>query len=89
MPVTLWPDERADSPEFAGAIAFRVDRAAGISEAGRITHPLASEESFPDGVHRSVVVGDRLFTVSQNGVLASSLATLAAETWVPFRAPAP
>jgi len=30
------------------------------------------------------VVGDRLFTVSDNGVQANSLATLAPQAWVPF-----
>ena len=33
---------------------------------------------------RSVVVGERLFTTSQAGVLASSLRTLAQQVWVPF-----
>jgi hypothetical protein len=35
-------------------------------------------------IERSVVVGDQLFTLSQAGVLASDLRSLAQRTWVPF-----
>jgi uncharacterized secreted protein with C-terminal beta-propeller domain len=82
--VQLWGDIDDSEPGFGGAIGFRVDRTAGIVEAGRITHPSAGEDSFPDVIHRSVVIGDRLFTVSRNGVQANSLATLTPQTWVPF-----
>ena len=35
-------------------------------------------------VHRSVVVGDALYTVSDTGVLGSSLDTLAPRGWAAF-----
>jgi hypothetical protein len=66
---------------FAGAAGFRVDPAAGIEEVGRVEH------RGPFGVaqiRRSLVIGERLFTLSERGVLASDLATLAPRTWVPF-----
>ena len=41
--------------------------------------------THPKGVvQRSVVVGERLFTISQAGVKASSLDRLADLAWMPF-----
>jgi uncharacterized secreted protein with C-terminal beta-propeller domain len=68
---------------FVGAIGFHVDRS-GIAEVGRITHPTV-DGSVPT-IRRSVVVGDRIFTISAAGVLASSLDTLAASAFAAFPA---
>jgi uncharacterized secreted protein with C-terminal beta-propeller domain len=80
LPVDVY-DGRGDP--FSGAIGFHVARG-GIDEVGRVTHD-ATE--YPVSVRRSVVVGDRLFTVSELGVKASALATFADEAWVPFPQP--
>ena len=66
-----------DGPSFAGGIGVRIDRTSGIQEVGRVTHPTGV-------VQRSVVVGERLFTISQAGVKASSLDRLADLAWMPF-----
>jgi uncharacterized secreted protein with C-terminal beta-propeller domain len=68
---------------FQGAVGFRVDRAA-ISEAGRIAH---DEEGFGYPVRRAIVVGDRLFTLSDRGVVASNLGSLAKLSWTSFPSP--
>ena len=60
-----------DSP--SGAVGLRATRAGGIGERGRIQHP----GSFPLPVRRSLVVGERLVTVSDGGVATSRLSTLA------------
>ena len=62
-----------DAP-FLGAVGFKVDRAGGISEAGRTDHDWAE---YRAPVERSVVVGERLFTVSGLGVKANDLGTFA------------
>lgn len=67
--------------QFTGAIGFHVARS-GISEVGRITHDPINGYSPP--IHRAVVLGDQLFTVSDAGVLASNLQTLARETFIAF-----
>ena len=67
-----------DNP-FVGAIGFRVGRTSGIEEVGRIGH---GSSAVP--IRRSVVVGDALYTVSEAGVRASSLTTLASEGWAGF-----
>ncbi|HEU4658100.1 MAG TPA: beta-propeller domain-containing protein [Capillimicrobium sp.] len=65
-------------PSFQGAIGFRVDARAGIDEVGRVTH----DGGFAP--RRSVVVGDRLLTMSDAGVEVSALDTLAERAWLPF-----
>jgi uncharacterized secreted protein with C-terminal beta-propeller domain len=72
-----------DSQGFRGAAGYRVQRAGGIAEIGRISHP-AGERSWTPPVSRAVVVGERLFTVSELGVRASGLEQLADRGWVAF-----
>jgi uncharacterized secreted protein with C-terminal beta-propeller domain len=75
-----------DSESFRGAAGYRVQRAGGIAEIGRITHP-AGRRSWTPPVSRAVVVGDRLFTISELGVKASGLESLADRAWVAFPNP--
>jgi Beta propeller domain len=71
---------------FVGAIGFRVDQS-GITEVGRIAHDPVNGAS--PQIDRSLVIGQRLFTVSSEGVMASSLATLARQAFVTFPSPVP
>ena len=79
LPLSIY----AGNDAFTGAIGFRVTRSQ-IGEVGRVVH---DSGSYAAPVRRSVVVGDRLFTVSDIGVKASALSSLADEAWVPFPAP--
>ena len=79
-PVTTYDPRGTGAParRFVGAVAFRVgDRA--VTEAARITHP----GSTP--IQRSLVVGERLLTVSQVGLATNDLSSLADGGFVPFR----
>jgi uncharacterized secreted protein with C-terminal beta-propeller domain len=67
------------------AAAFRVGRARGITEAGRIHHGGAPSTGI--GIIRSLVVRDTLLTVSFAGVKSSSLATLAPLGWAALPQP--
>jgi hypothetical protein len=62
------------------ASGFRVGRTRGIDPLGRVEH----DARWP--IRRSLVVGDSVFTVSENGVKASSLATLGERGWAAFPA---
>jgi Beta propeller domain len=71
---------------FVGAIGFRVDHS-NIVEVGRIAHDPVNGAS--PQIDRSLVIGQQLFTVSSEGVMASSLATLARQASVTFPSPPP
>jgi Beta propeller domain len=55
-----------------------------ITELGMITHPAVP--GFPAGgqIHRSLVIGGALWTLSDTGMKANDLTTLAPLGWVPF-----
>jgi Beta propeller domain len=65
---------------FQGAVGFRVQRAAGIAEAGRASHG-----NTP--ILRSFVLRGRLLTLSDAGIEANSLDDLAEQGWLAFPAP--
>ena len=66
-------------PFEQNALGFRVGRSRGIEPAGRVEH----DRTTP--IRRSLVVRDGVLTVSDDGVKASSLATLAERGFVSFR----
>jgi len=66
------------TPPFVGAVAFRVGDKS-VTEAGRITHP----GSTP--IARSIVVGDRLLTLSSVGLATNDLKTMADGGFLAFR----
>jgi hypothetical protein len=78
----------ANGTSFSGAVGFRVG-ASSLAEAGRITHPAPAPSAgtgagiAPDGgnvsrpIGGSLVIGDRLYTLSFAGLAASRLDTLA------------
>jgi hypothetical protein len=67
---------------FNGAVGLHVDRAAGITEAGRTEHPRVDD--YTSVILRALVSGDRVYTISYYGVQAGRLDTLAGTAWVPF-----
>jgi uncharacterized secreted protein with C-terminal beta-propeller domain len=73
LPVSAYRPE--DS--FNGAFGFRIDRDKGISQLGSAEH----EGGY---ILRSLVAHGRLLTVSDRGVLASALETLAPVSFEPF-----
>jgi uncharacterized secreted protein with C-terminal beta-propeller domain len=66
---------------FVGAAGFHVDAAAGIAPIGFISHGTAADQGVID---RSLVVGDRLYTVSSLGVKASTLDSFGDIGFLPF-----
>jgi hypothetical protein len=82
--LTVIPVQEADAAGMwttrAVGLAVRPDE--GIREIGRVTHPAANGAG--GAIHRSAVIGDALYTVSEAGVEASDLDDLDERTWVPF-----
>lgn len=64
---------------FSGAVVLRVDGDQ-LVEVGRVSHPSADRWSPP--VQRALVVGDVLYTVGPEGVLASDLDDLDEVAWI-------
>jgi hypothetical protein len=79
IPVFQYAEDYVDGV-FSGALAFRVDRAGGIQEAARFTHPRGVGDVF----RRSLVIGDRLLLVSDRGVLSTPAAAPGAGDFVAF-----
>jgi Beta propeller domain len=81
VPLSVYGGRFSDGGQtFQGAAGFRVQRAAGIAEAGRASHPNAP-------ILRSFVLGGRLFTLSDAGIEANSLDNLAEQGWLAFPPP--
>jgi|GEM_PF-214358 len=93
FPVNSWQDN------FSGAIAFRVDRATGITELGRISHP---SETYPiceidqpcptvapyqvqPQIMRTLVIGDELWSLSYGALQSNLIANLAQTQYLPFQ----
>jgi uncharacterized secreted protein with C-terminal beta-propeller domain len=70
------------------AVAMRVSRPAGITELGRIIHSQAGHSQLPQ-IDRSLVAGKALLTISNAGVAANGLTSLASLGWTPFPSPPP
>jgi hypothetical protein len=86
--LAVLPVQAYDGKPFVGAIGYRVGRDA-IDEAGRVTHagePGAPSEARIAGtpIRRSLVVRGLLYTVSDSGVEATTLAGFADAGWVAF-----
>jgi Beta propeller domain len=67
--------------QFVGAIGLQLT-ASGIVELGRIVHDPIDGYSSP--ILRSIVIGKTLFTLSDGGVMASSIDTLARQAFAAF-----
>ena len=84
LPVQISGNGSTGRPRFHRRARAPRRSATGIDQAGRIVH---DRDGPAVPVMRSLVVGTRLFTLSDGGVLASALSTLAPGTWVPFPNP--
>jgi hypothetical protein len=89
LPVSIYNyQSNGTADTFAGAIGFKATKADGVTEAGRVSHP-KDQNGYSAPVVRSLVVGDRLFTISTAGMLASDLSSFADKGFVAFPAPPP
>ena len=76
LPVQSYGGPRGAS--FSGAAGLHVARDTGVTPIARVTHPGSAT------LRRSLVVGDALYTVSDAGILASDLHTLAPRGYAAF-----
>ncbi len=94
LPVQIYPPVQSIPPSlpttktgitssgtFVGAIGYKVT-SSGISEVGRAVQDTVNGQT--PQIERSLVIGNSLFTVSAQGVMASSLDALARQAFVAF-----
>lgn len=89
IPVQVWQwDEDTETESgFSGAIALDVG-SGGIEEIGRITHGDTKDSTeywMNPPIQRSLVIGESLYTISDQGVLQSDLDTVEPGTFVEFQ----
>ncbi|WP_217913977.1 beta-propeller domain-containing protein [Miltoncostaea marina] len=84
--LVVLPAQRHDpdgGTPFLGAVGLNVSRAGGITPIARVVHPGDPLRRWAP-VRRALVAGGALYTVSDAGVMASDLTTLAPRAWTPF-----
>lgn len=82
-----WDEETGEDLSFSGAVAYRIDAENGIELVGTIEHDQAAlgEDSwYGSNIRRTMVIGDQLFTMSNEGLQRNALADLAGSGWVEF-----
>jgi hypothetical protein len=80
-PLATQPPPTPTSTPESGALVLRISGSR-ITVVGFIRPPQSGVYGL--SVERSLVIGQTLWTVSDNGVLASDLATLRPQAWLPF-----
>ncbi|MEV6970339.1 beta-propeller domain-containing protein [Hamadaea sp. NPDC051192] len=80
VPVQKWDSDKGE----AGALLIKVGDT-GLTEVGWITHPIRATSSYyPAAIRRSLVIGDELWTVSDSGLMASTLAGAKRVAWLAY-----
>jgi uncharacterized secreted protein with C-terminal beta-propeller domain len=82
--VYAWDDVAQVDRSFYGAQAIRIE-GDHLEIAARLAQPEGGAEEWGPGIRRSLVVGDRLYTVSEGGIESLDLASLEDVAWVAFR----
>ena len=85
VPVQQWWAKTGDAKDVRiGVSLVRVEEG-GLADAGWISHPpVAGMGQTPVPIRRSLVIGDELWTISEAGVMASSLGTAQKIAWLPL-----
>ncbi len=76
-PVQQWFWDEETEDVFFGAVAFKID-GRDLSEVRRIAHPggESQEWDWRAQITRSIVIDDRLYTISNKGIMSSDLMSL-------------
>jgi hypothetical protein len=72
------------SQAFNGAVAFHVSRSGGIGALTQIAQDAVNGAT--PAIERAIVIGQTLYTLSDSGIMASSLSSLARQAFVSFPA---
>ncbi len=81
LPMQTYLTSTSSQP-FDGAVAFHVSRSGGIGALARIAQDAVTGTT--PSIERAIVIGQTLYTLSDSGIMASSLSTLARQAFVSF-----
>ena len=81
--VYAWDEETGQDESFYGALAVRF-HGDELGAGQRLSQDAPKGNEWSAGIRRSLVIGERLYTVSDLGVEAVDLETLEDAGWVPF-----
>jgi uncharacterized secreted protein with C-terminal beta-propeller domain len=86
VPVQQWSWDGPQESVFLGAVGLNVDDSGNLGEIARLVHP-GGDEKYGDyraQILRSMVIADRVYTVSAKGIMSSDLDTLEEASWLQF-----
>lgn len=84
---SLGTPEKISQPQSTPASPLSGVASAPAASAPAVMTPAVMTPAFPPmtpGIERALVVGDMLYTVSESGIMASSLSTLVPVSWMPY-----
>lgn len=82
-----WDEQTMTESYFSGALGYTIDAEAGILPVGQIEHDMGVQDDeyhWSPPIRRSMVIGDRVLTLSDMGLKASLLGDLSEVSWVAF-----
>jgi len=80
-----WDEDANSESWFLGAVGYTIDPQTGIELRGTVTHTTDPNDPWAGGdpsLRRSLVIGDLLYTVSDQGLKASTVAELGDQAWI-------
>lgn len=81
-----WDEQTQTDDNFIGALGYHIDAEAGITPVGAVEHTVGQgdEWSWAPSIRRSLVIEDRVLTLSDVGLKASFIGDLSDKSWVEF-----
>jgi hypothetical protein len=81
-----WDEASQTQEGFTGALGYTIDAEAGIVPLGSIEHPvqIEPEYTYASAIRRSMVIGDQVLTLSDEGLKASRVTDLGDQSFIEF-----
>jgi hypothetical protein len=77
-------DNYSGSGPTSAADVWTVSPSGTLDQVGTLAQPGSSESGYPE-IERALVVGNDIYTLSEQGVMASGLSSLSQVAWLPYQ----